>query len=169
MPVCSCKQHAIFLKDEPLRIYRISSKKFKTSVVGALVENGHLCKRSVFLCTACAAYSEKNFISNEKDIEDKLVEQVINLIKTNNISDENVIKIAEAIDSRDDFNDNVFSQYKNVDFLTCATETNSCLRSWCLCVENRCPTCHHQRKLRLFLLLKICTLISSNIIMQFFI
>lgn len=58
----------------------------------------------------------KNFISNEKDIEDKLAEQVTNLIKTNNISDENVIKIAEAIDSRgarkmkDDFNDNVFSQ-----------------------------------------------------------
>lgn len=43
----------------------------------------------------------KNFISNEKDIEDKLAEQVTNLIKTNNISDENVIKIAEAIDSRD--------------------------------------------------------------------
>lgn len=42
----------------------------------------------------------KNFISNEKDIEDKLAEQVTNLIKTNNISDENVIKIAEAIDSR---------------------------------------------------------------------
>lgn len=58
----------------------------------------------------------KNFISNEKDIEDKLAEQVTNLIKTNNISDENVIKIVEAIDSRgtrkmkDDFNDNVFSQ-----------------------------------------------------------
>lgn len=58
----------------------------------------------------------KNFISNEKDIEDKLAEQVTNLIKTNNISDENVIKIAEAIDSRgtrkmkDDLNDNVFSQ-----------------------------------------------------------
>lgn len=58
----------------------------------------------------------KNFISNEKDIEDKLAEQVTNLIRTNNISDENVIKIAEAIDSRgtrkmkDDFNDNVFSQ-----------------------------------------------------------
>lgn len=58
----------------------------------------------------------KNFISNEKDIEDKLAEQVTNLIKTNNISDENVIKIAEAIDSRgtrkmkDDFNDYVFSQ-----------------------------------------------------------
>lgn len=58
----------------------------------------------------------KNVISNEKDIEDKLAEQVTNLIKTNNISDENVIKIAEAIDSRgtrkmkDDFNDNVFSQ-----------------------------------------------------------
>lgn len=116
MPVCSCKQHAIFSKDEPFRIYGLSSKKFKTSVVGALVENGHLSKRSVFLCTACATYSEKNFISNEKDIEDKLVEQVIDLIKTNNISDENVIKIAEAIGSRetrkmkDDFNDNVFSQ-----------------------------------------------------------
>lgn len=68
---------------------------------------------------------------------------------------------------KDDFNDNVFSQYKNVDFLTCATETNSCLRSCCLCVENRCPICHHQRKLRLFLLLKICTLISSNIILPF--
>lgn len=58
----------------------------------------------------------KKFISNEKDIEDKLAEQVTNLIKTNNISDENVIKIAEGIDSRgtrkmkDDFNDNVFSQ-----------------------------------------------------------
>lgn len=58
----------------------------------------------------------KNFISNEKDINDKLAEQDTNLIKTNNISDENVIKIAEAIDSRgtrkmkDDFNDNVFSQ-----------------------------------------------------------
>lgn len=60
MPVCSCKQHAIFSKDEPFRIYRLSSKKFRTSVVGALVENGHLCKRSVFLCTACAAYSEIN-------------------------------------------------------------------------------------------------------------
>lgn len=48
MPFCSCKQHAIFSKDEPFRIYRLSSKKFKTSVVGALVENGHLCKRSVF-------------------------------------------------------------------------------------------------------------------------
>lgn len=101
MPVCSCKQHAIFSKDEPFRIYRLSSKKFKTSVVGALVENGHLSKRSVFLCTACATYSEKNFITNEKDIEDKLVEQVIDLIKTNNISDENVIKIAEAIGSRE--------------------------------------------------------------------
>lgn len=43
----------------------------------------------------------KNFISNEKDIEDKLAEQVTNLIKTNNISDENVIKIAEAIGSRE--------------------------------------------------------------------
>lgn len=58
----------------------------------------------------------KYFISNEKDIEDNLAEQVTNLIKTNNISDENVIKIAEAIDSRgtrkmkDDFNDNVFTQ-----------------------------------------------------------
>lgn len=43
---------------------------------------------------------KKHFISNEKDIEDKLVEQVINLIKTNNISDENVIKITETIGSR---------------------------------------------------------------------
>lgn len=73
MPVCSCKQHAIFSKDEPFRIYGLSSKKFKTSVVGALVENGHLSKRSVFLCTACAAYSEKISFPMKKTLKTNLL------------------------------------------------------------------------------------------------
>lgn len=181
MPVCSCKQHAIFSKDEPFRIYRLSSKKFKTSVVGALVENGHLCKRSVFLCTACAAYSEKHLISNEKDIEDKLVEQVINLIKTNNTSDENVIKIAEAIGSReirkmkDDFNDNVFSQYKNVDFLTCASidtwiaDRNKVMSSFLLslCGKQMSDLSSSEKTKIVFAIEHLYSLISSNIIMPF--
>lgn len=57
-----------------LRIYRLLSKKFKILVVGVFVENGYFCKRLVFLCIVCVVYSEKNFIFNEKDIEDKFVE-----------------------------------------------------------------------------------------------
>lgn len=74
---------------------------------------------------------------------------------------------------KDDFNDNVFSQYKNVDFLTLLirgfpTETKSSVRSCCLCVENGCPICHLQKKLRLFFAIEhLYCLVSSNIIMSF--
>lgn len=134
-----------------------------------------------YVCTACAAYSEKNFISNEKDIEDKLVEQVINLIKTNNISDENVIKNAEASGSRetrkmkDDFNDNVFSQYKNVDFLTCATidtwiaDRNKVMSSFLmsLCGKHMSDLSSSEKTKIVFAIEHLYSLISSNIIMPF--
>ncbi|XP_061171013.1 uncharacterized protein LOC133201813 [Saccostrea echinata] len=181
MPACSCKQHTNFSKDETFKIYRLSSKKFKTSVVEGLIENGHLCKRSVYLCTACAAYSEKNLISNGKDIENELVEQIVNLIKTNNISDENVSKIVEAIGTResremkDDFNENIFSQYKNVDFLTSAaidtwiSERNNVVSSFLLslCGKKMCDLSSTEKTKIVFAIEHLYCLVSSNIIMPF--
>ncbi|XP_062620908.1 uncharacterized protein LOC134282522 [Saccostrea cucullata] len=181
MPVCSCKEHSNFAKDVPNKIYRLSSKKFKTSVVEGLVKNGHLCKRAVYLCTACAAYSEKCLISNEKDVENKLVDQVIDLIKSNNISDENVIKITEAIGSResrkmkDDFNENIFTQYKNVDFLTSATidtwicERNNVISSLLLslCGKKMCDLSSTEKTKLIFAIEHLYSLISANIIMPF--
>lgn len=77
----------------------------------------------MFLCTACADYASQKINDNVPSQEDELVKQVVNLIKTNNISDKNINKILEAIGTREkanvkqDFNENISLQYKDVEFL----------------------------------------------------
>lgn len=57
-------------------------------------------QKVVFLCTACADYATKKINDTVPSQEDELVKQVVNIIKTNNISDNNINKILEAIGTR---------------------------------------------------------------------
>lgn len=52
------------------------------------------------MCTACADYASQKIIECEPSQEDELVKKIVNIIKTNNISDDNVNNILEAIGSR---------------------------------------------------------------------
>lgn len=49
-------------------------------------------QKVVFLCTACADYATKKINDTVPSQEDKLVKQVVNIIKTNNISENNITK-----------------------------------------------------------------------------
>ncbi|XP_062577048.1 uncharacterized protein LOC134238946 [Saccostrea cucullata] len=123
MPKCSCKQHDVFSKDKDYKVHKIASNKIAAKIIKLLMDNGCITKRCVYICTSCAAYAESNFISSVQQEQDIFVNQVVTMIKTNNISDANLQKIASAIGEREsgkiktDINDNLCGQYKDVDFL----------------------------------------------------
>lgn len=104
MPACSCKDHGEFSKGRTFKVHRLSNKKIRASVITYLIDNGHHTKSCVFLCTACADYATKKINDTVPSQEDKLVKQVVNIIKTNNISENNINKILEAIGTREKAN-----------------------------------------------------------------
>lgn len=123
MPACSCKDHGEFSKGRTFKVHCLSNKKIRASVIAYLIENGHLTKSCVFLCTACADYASTKINDTVPSQEDELVKQVVNIIKTNNISDKNINKMLEAIGTREkakvkqDFNENIHYNTKTSNFL----------------------------------------------------
>jgi transcriptional regulator CtsR len=128
MPKCSCKKHEEFARECEFRVSRISSNKFQVKTIQCLIDNGFLTRRCVYICSACAAYAEKHLIPNTDEQQDEVVNQIIDKIKTNDISDNDVNRIVAAIVERErskiksDIN-SVSSQYSDVEFLKTCEQT----------------------------------------------
>lgn len=69
----------------------------KKCVIEALCSGGFLSARALYLCTACADYAEKNLLCNSDKDTDSKVEEIINLIKNNKISNIKLQELLKAI------------------------------------------------------------------------
>lgn len=144
-PVCSCKIHDDININVKTKVYKISSKKFKKSVVEALQSAGHLYDRAIYLCTGCANHAEQQLITNP---DNETVDEIINLIKNNKLSKNNLQKLLKAIvesEISDIYEDcsEIQTLYKNDSFLASAnicdwvTRRNSLVLTFLLSIVNR--------------------------------
>lgn len=123
MPACSCKDHGEFSKGRTVKVHRLSNKKHPCFCYYLPHRQWAPYKKLCVFVHACADYATKKVNDTVPSQEDELVKQVVNIIKTNNISDNNINKILEAIGTREkanvkqDFNENISLQYKDVEFL----------------------------------------------------
>lgn len=65
--------------------------------IEALCSGCFLSARALYLCTACADYAEKNLLCNSDKDTDSKIEEIINLIKNNKISNIKLQELLKAI------------------------------------------------------------------------
>lgn len=66
---CSCRKHSEYCGGNEQSSYpvrRTDGYKIKKEVIGALISNGALSDRAMYLCEGCAQYAEKNMMTNKK-------------------------------------------------------------------------------------------------------
>lgn len=66
---CCCRKHSEYCGGNEQSSYpvrRTDGYKIKKEVIGALISNGALSDRAMYLCEGCAQYAEKNMMTNKK-------------------------------------------------------------------------------------------------------
>lgn len=71
-----CPLFLVF-KDMTFKVHRLSNNKKIVLLLSLLIENGHLTKSSVFLCTACADSVSQKINDTVPSQEHELVKQVV--------------------------------------------------------------------------------------------